>query len=222
MAKKVLFIHRSVGNLLIHNGHVYDLLKPYAKRILFSDYDHNYGILATANGQKKLGYVFPGKNTNPADLAELFSKPNVKTQKILDWIAGYDVVILKSCYPNSNIQGDEELAKIKGYYKQIVNYFQNTNIQLGILTSPPLRPFATKPASAKRARDLANWLSGSDFGDKVKVFNFFDLLAEKEGQRNANMLRQAYRHKIAFFDSHPNKAANISIAPKFVEFIRSF
>jgi hypothetical protein len=222
MRKKVLFIHRSVGSLLIHNGYVYELLKPYESSISFSDYNHNLGNLTSFKGQKHLGYVFPGENTNPENLAKLFSEPNEETQKILDWIAGYDVVVLKSCYPNSDIKSDDELGKIKDYYKHIFKYFTNSKQQLGILTSPPLRPLVTKPDRAKRARELANWLASTSFGSGIKVLNFFDLLAEPEIDKHANTLRKEYRHKMAFYDSHPNKLANKTIGPKFVEFISSF
>lgn len=218
--KKVLFIHRSVGRNLIKYGHVYKLLKPYEKEIEFSDYDHNNGILSTASSNKKLGYVFPGGNTYPQNLASLFSKPTVETKPILNWISGYDTVVLKSCYPTTKIKSDEELEQKKQEYRQIAAYFNKSGQQLGLLTPPPMRPKLTKPKWAARARELSKWMMTTDFDKNIKAFDLFDLLSTAEDERNANTLRRDYR-RLLFFDAHPNRKANLFIAPKFVEFLRS-
>ena len=205
--KTAIFIHRSVGHNLIHDVELY--------------YDHNTDTLTYAPGeQKKMGYVFPGKNTTPKDYAELFSE-NVDSEfkQIQAWALRYDVVILKSCYPNSNIKSDKELQPIQNYYKQISEFFnKKPNKQLILLTTPPLTPLMTKVASAKRARILANWLTNTNFGNNIHVFNFFDMLATPQDKRQANMLRKSYRRLLPF-NSHPNQKASREIAPKLVSFL---
>ena len=156
MKSRVLFIHRSVGHNLLADGKVYDLLHASAPEIELHDYDQNVDILgAGAGAGKKQGFVFPGGNTRPEDYAEIFSSSiDPKYQPILDMAMAYDVIIIKSCYPNSNIKSAEELDRIQGYYQSIAKFFadKHPEKQLVILTSPPLRPWATKPRAAARAR----------------------------------------------------------------------
>jgi hypothetical protein len=216
--KKVLFIHRSVGRNLIKYGYVYNLLRQYEGRIDFFDYDHNNGVLSTANSHKKLGYVFPGRNTYPQNLAQLFGAATTKTKPILDWIDGYDIVVLKSCYPTTKIKSDKELEQKKQEYRQIATYFAKSGQHLGLLTSPPMKPRLTKPEWASRARRLSKWMTGTNLGENVKVFDLFDLLSADENEKDAHTLRKDYR-RLLFFDAHPNRKANLAIAPKFVAFL---
>ena len=83
-----------------------------------------------------------------------------------------------------------------------------------------MKPRLTKPEWANRARQLSKWLTSNDFGKDVKVFDLFDLLSASEGTKDANSLKREYR-RFLFFDAHPNRKANLTIAPKFVEFIKS-
>lgn len=74
----------------------------------------------------------------------------------------------------------------------------------------------TKPEWAKNARELSNWLINQEKGN-VKIFNFFDYLADKNG-KNANMLKREYCDPL-WFDSHPNIKANREVGKVFVDFI---
>lgn len=215
---KVLFVHRSVGHNLIEDGQLYGLASEAG--IELNDYDHNDKSLGDGTSRKRLGYEFEGGNTNPDHYAQLFSDAGLKSQKqALDFILDYDLIIIKSCYPNSNIQSDEQLEQDKKYYSQIADFF---SCQLGkklvILTSPPLMPLRTSRAAANRARQLSNWLFEQDFKENVFVFNFFDLLAEQPGRRAANTLKKHYRRLLPV-DSHPNPKASKEIAPLLTDFL---
>ncbi len=135
----------------------------------------------------------------------------------IKFVCQFDNVIIKSCYPNSNISSSNELSNIKDYYTAIANYFASRNIRLIIVTSPPLIPLKTNQQNALRARELSNWLTETNFGTNVQIFNLFDQLAEKHGKQ-ANMLAKQYRRFIPF-DSHPNKNANTNVADEFVKFM---
>jgi len=219
--KTVIFIHRSVGHNLVHDGGVYDLARNSSPAFDFSDYDQNIDLLTDKSGsQQKMGFTFPGGNTRPVDFAAIFTDAVAPEHKaIQDLALGYDVIVLKSCYPNSNIASDNELENIKQYYRSIAQFFSTlTDKQLVLLTSPPLAPIMTKAPAARRARQLSEWLATTKLGSNVSVFNFFDLLATPKGQRGANRLRKGYRRWLPF-DSHPNPKASKEIAPKFVEYI---
>jgi len=216
--KTVLFIHRSVGYYLIRDGGVRKLIANTKPPFVFDDYFQNFDILTDSKGREaKQGFTFPGGDTKPEGYAQIFSNDVAPTYKsIRDLALKYDVIVIKSCYPNSNIKNDEQLEAIKKHYISIAEFFnQYPNKQLITLTSPALTPLMTNPNRAKRARKLANWLANADLGNNVSAFNFFDLLAAPK----TNWLRRSYRRKLPV-DSHPNTRADREIAPLFVDFIR--
>jgi hypothetical protein len=218
---KVLFIHRSVGDNLIRYGHLRELIVQANQPFEFSDYNQNTDTLTDSSGvQTKPGFRFPGNDTKPEDFAAIFND-NTEAQyiPILDEAFHYDLILLKSCYPNSNIQSGKQLQQIKGYYESVANFFAKyPQKQLVIMTSPPLVPLRTKWAAATLARQLATWLSKVELPDNVRVFNLFDLLAAPEGEKQANMLRREYRRWMPF-DSHPNNKASKSVAHLLVDFL---
>lgn len=88
------------------------------------------------------------------------------------------------------------------------------------MTTPPLIQSKTTPEEAKRARQLADWHIQENLGKNVCVFDFYGLLADPQ----TNMLRKEYQRfwtKLGITDSHPNKKANVQIAPKFVKWVAS-
>ncbi len=220
--KSVLFIHRSVGRNLINDGKMYDLTMQISPNFALSDYDQNLDLLRDNISviPRKLGLSFPGGDTKPADYAAIFSNTVDPTYKrILDFALRYDVVVLKSCYPNSNIKNDEQLEAIKNQYLSVIQFFTSrTDKQLILLTTPPLRHLRTNAAAAKRARQLATWLSTQNFGPNIAVFNLFDLLSNPEGVKHPNTLYAKYCRPWPF-NSHPNAQAGRAIGTLLVEFI---
>ena len=212
---KILFVHRSVGENLINDGELYKKLNNNPS-VDFNDYNVNTKILRSKNASQKFMLDFPNNNTTPKDYSILFHK-NTNYQNTKDYILSYNTVIIKSCYPNSNIKNNQKLANIKDNYNQITSYFNNLPNKLLIVTSPPLVPFKTNLQNASRARDLSNWLKNNNFGNNISTFNLFDQLAELDG-KNANMLKRQYRRLLPF-DSHPSKNANQEITPMFIDFV---
>lgn len=213
--KKILFLHRSVGENLINDGKMYGLIAVHSD-VMLSDFNQNTSVLRDAKSSRKTDMTMPGGNTTPRDFAALFRDGFQSPLK--DFIMEFDVIVIKSCYPNSNIKSGGELHVIQNHYRSIAQYFaQHTDKQLVILTSPPLIPLLTRRANATRARELAYWLSRTRFGENVGIFNLFDELANDSGTQ-ANMLRREYR-RVLPFDSHPNKLASQTIAPKLIQFI---
>ena len=218
--QSIIFFHRSVGHNLIKDGKVHELIGSTGK-FAFSDYDQNTDVLTdTCGKQQKMGFLFPGGNTRPEDLSVIFSDNVAKQYKpIQDEALRHDIVIVKSCYPNSNINSAEELETIKRHYQSIFDFFVEHNKNLVVLTSPPLTPLMTRSDRANRARQLAEWLVSSKFGDNIKVFDFFNLLAAPQDEKCANMLKKEYRRWLPL-DSHPNAKASKEIVPKLVSFLQ--
>lgn len=206
---KVLFIHRSVGHHLIEQGNLRKLLS--GKGVALDDYDNNSGILTHSDGSTLNNTItMPGNNTNPDNLAEFFA----------DWpdlLSNYDLIMIKSCYPNSHIKDGAQLRRIKDNYNSIIKSFDDHDKQLLILTSPPLRPPLTTKTEAQLSSELADWLVSSS-SKSVQVFDFHHLLSETHG-RHKGMLKREYRRLLSF-DNHPNKKAHQAIAPQLVAVIK--
>ena len=190
-------------------------------KFTFNDYDQNSDVLTDSNGkQQSMGFVFPSRNTRPQDLSVIFSDNVPKEYKpIQDEALRHDIVIVKSCYPNSNIQNTKELETIKKHYQSIYDFFVKSNKKLLILTSPPLTPLMTKSDRANRARQLADWLVSSKFGNNIKVFDFFNLLATPKDRKYSSTLKKECRRWLPF-DSHPNVQASKEITPKLLTFLQ--
>jgi len=151
---KVIFVHRSVGHNLIADGGLYTLAKDAG--IELNDYDHNSYEISDGESIQKLNIVFEGGDTHPEHYAKLFSEGGKKNQKKAhDLILSYDVIVIKSCYPNSHITTDNELDAIKKDYQSIANFFATMpEKKLILLTTPPLMPLRTNKDSSSRARKL--------------------------------------------------------------------
>jgi len=220
--RSVLFIHQSVGSNLISEGKMYDLSMAITPNFALSDYAQNLDLLHDNISviPRKMGLTFPGKDTTPAAYAAIFTNtPEPEYKRIQDFALRYDMVVLKSCFPNSNIKSDEQLETIKQQYLSIIQFFTaRANKRLIILTTPPLRRLRTSAAAARRARQLATWLSTQNFGPNIGVFNLFDLLANPETEKHANTLYSKYSRSWPF-DSHPNAKAAQAIAPLLAQFI---
>jgi hypothetical protein len=205
---KILFIHRSVGHHLIEQGNLRQLMAD--KGFDFDDYDNNDGLLTQSGGTASSQSLrVPGDNTNPENLDQLFKE----WPSALD---AYDLIAIKSCYPNSHIKSEAELERIKNTYSSIVESFSKHSKKLLIITSPPLRPLFTNKNEASLASVLADWLTTLK-SDQVTVFDFHRLLSEPTG-RHKGMLRREYR-RLMPFDNHPNRKAHIEIAPLLLETI---
>lgn len=201
--KKALFIHRSVGHHLIEQGGLRRLFNQ--KGFVLDDYDNNSGILMHADGSSSSNAIqMPGNNTNPANLADFFSE-------WLELLNQYDLIAIKSCYPNSHIKDEAQLNQIKQSYESIIKSFASHNKKLLILTSPPLRPLMTNKKEALFSDRLADWLVSQRDTDLL-IFDFHRALSASFG-RHKGMLKREYRRLLPV-DNHPNRKAHETIAPQ--------
>jgi hypothetical protein len=161
-----------------------------------------------------------GGNTDPEGLAVLFAQPvHDSPDNAFSRLLQHEVLLFKSCFPNSAIRSDEGLEQRKTWYLQMRDVIDQHPDRIFIfLTTPPLHPEKTTPEDAARARALVNWLQSDEFlagRPNLFVFDFFDLLADPE----TNVLRTEYQRDPDSTDSHPNTLANQTIGPLFVGFV---
>lgn len=221
----LIFLHHSTGHNLIAQGDVRTLLTE--KGYQFWDHDYNTTGLTRPDGiLTQTSYDIPeitpgtrgGGNTDPEGLAILFAQPvHSPPDNAFSRLLQHEVLIFKSCFPNSAIKSDEMLEQHKTWYlgmRDVID--QHPDRMFVFLTTPPLHPAKTTPEEAARARALANWLRSDEFlagRSNLFVFDFFDLLVDPE----TNTLRSEYQRDPNSTDSHPNVLANQTIGPLFVD-----
>ena len=235
---KLLFIHHSTGANLIHQGELRHKLKKKLPTLEF--WDHSYNLwpfwqltarlipyqtgLSDAEGKLTgTDYKINITNTDPAGYADLFSQPvhSPPDNAFSKVVSNFDIIMFKSCFPVTKIESDEQLGYYKKSYLRIRESIDRLPNKVFILfTPPPLRAEMTKPEYAARARKYSQWMKSEEYlgaSNNVSVFDFFDVLADREGI-NANMLKRIYC-PFLFFDSHPNGLANRTAADELTEFL---
>lgn len=228
--KKILFIHHSTGGNLIREGNLRDEVAKLDSTVEF--WDHNYNLfpifttllannthlkgLSDARGKVTgIDFNIIVSNNSPKEYADIFSRDS--SDPTLKSILSYDIIAFKNCYPTTRITSDPQLEEDIKYYTIIRdNLKKYPTKQFVLLTPPPARRETTNLNDAKRAMKLVAWLNSSEFQQGIKnihVFDFFGLLADENG-----MLKKDY---LRFFpwDSHPNKQANLVIAPVFADYL---
>ncbi len=218
MTPRILFIHRSCGKRLLKQGRVRELLPKH--ELQFSDYDNNAHLLTDADGRSRpYTVLLTGDNTTPDAYATFFSDYNQHDPQLQNILRDYDTVVIKSCYPVNAIKSDAELEEVRDQYTAIMQFFRaRPALCLGIVTTPPLAPKKTDSQEAARARQLATWLETSDFGQNIRVFDFYNRLSNSQ-----HMLKKEFRStwsRIGFPDSHPNSHANQNIGPDFTDWLQ--
>lgn len=217
----VIFLHHSVGNNLINQGEMRSLFQQAG--IDFWDQGYRYDGLRNPQGQvTSFWYPVPGDNTDPDGLATVFAQtPRGLPVNALSGLLQHEVIIFKSCYPNSNINSAEHLQTLQQLYLGMrATIARQPDKIFVLLTTPPLNPAETTAENAQYARAMAEWMLSDAFTgglENLFVFDFYSLLAENDpASPEYGMLRAAYREGA---DSHPNAAANQAIAPQVVNFV---
>ena len=219
--RNIIFLHHSVGENLIDEG---DLKTRFSERG-YDLWDHTYnwpGLRDPAGNVLGFSYNVPNDNTDPDGLAAIFAQPVYDLPlNAFSALLQHEVIVFKTCYPTSDIQSDEILARVKTHYLNIRDVIdQHPDKLFIVLTQPPLNPAETSQAAAIRARAFADWVMSEEFSkghSNLYTFDLFDHLAEKDSTSTEySMLRASFR---SGSDSHPNRAANETIAPIFVDFV---
>lgn len=222
---RILFIHHSVGRYLIRDGELRQRLSPLRaddRPLALWDHDYNQRGLHDGEGRPlERAFPLPDDDTDPLGLLNLFAGEEEDARLARRQALDFEVVMLKSCYPNSAIGSDAELGRVKEVYRRLLTALaDHPDNQFLLLTSPPLVPLRTNRGESRRARKLSTWLfRGVDLPPNVAVFDLFDRLAipERAGAR-ADRLRKRYRRRLPV-DSHPNVRAGEELAPGLVDAI---
>lgn len=216
---KLVFIHQSTGANWLHRnfgGMIYEM-------------NNNHYYVSDAHRNTAGDPYDIATRTDIGDWYEWFAGPN--SEEITDWLYDLDntryntipnpdndleneIIMFKSCFPNSNIWGnpddphnddpapprgfapnspDHNVANIKRIYVDALEYFETRQDKLFIvITAPPLLMDDTDETRATNARAINNWLVYEWLDDypyhNVAVFDFFGVLTTNGGDANTNDL----------------------------------
>ncbi len=222
---KLIFIHHSTGENWLTDG---DGNLGIALR------DNNYFVSDTNYGwgpsDADLGYANIGDHTDIGHWYNWFAGPNyvtyttalyteydqnsVYSRLATDPGGENEIIMFKSCYPNSHISGNPTdppttganplrgqdawseymtVGNVKGIYNDILGYFATRTDKLFVLiVSPPLIETETDATHAANARAIAEWLVNDWLDgyphDNVAVFDFYNVLTSNGGNTNINDL----------------------------------
>lgn len=205
----MVWLHHSTGDLLLRGG-LLDALKADGVRF----YDINYEEAPVD------GYVI-GDHTDVPDWPKTFGTPKyfdvVKTWELPAGKKHHDVVMFKSCFPNSDITSDGMLEAYKRHFNDLLATFRgNPDILFIGMSTPPLVKAQTSPAAAQRARAWATWVATEYARDvrNVKIFDLFDALAVAPNGPDANTL--ASQFAVSGKDSHPSPEGARAVVRLFI------
>jgi hypothetical protein len=217
---KMLFLHHSVGRRILYAGGL--------QRMLF-----DRGIFVS-------GATYGDVIGQKTDIPDWEPKFRDRMEEILTFKSHPDryhddgtrneIVMFKSCYPNSNIvepgkEGESarawEMETFKGVFERLKPEMLGQPETLFIyLTAPPLVDARTTPENAARARQFNDWLideflpeyQAASETDNLVIFDLFGFLAGPD-----HLLNREYRREQET-DSHPTDEASRLAAEAFIEF----
>ena len=224
---KLIFIHHSTGGNWLADSDSTDVGGDLGKTLMNNNYyvsATNYGWGPDAIGdQTDIGHWWNWfRETNSATyLAALYTEYDQNFGSFGSWSrlatdpgGENEIILFKSCYPNSNLGGSPTdtatvgdnpmrgawagdssytVANAKGIYNDLLVYFATRQDKLFIVvTAPPLVQSATNATLAANARALNNWLV-NDWLDaypyaNVAVFDFYNVLTSNGGNIDTNDL----------------------------------
>jgi hypothetical protein len=205
----MVWLHHSTGDALLAGG-LLDAIKNDG--VDFHDVNYEEAVVD--------GYVV-GDHTDIPDWPKTFNTPKyfdvVKTWELPAGGRHHDVVMFKSCYPNSDITSDAMLEDYKRHYNELLPTFRlHPDILFIGMSTPPLVAAKTSPDAAERARAWAHWLT-SEYGAglrNVRIFDLFDALAISPGNPGGNTLVPQFAKGKT--NSHPSAEGASAVTRFFI------
>ena len=218
-AAKLIFIHHSCGEnwLADGNGGLGTALRD--NNYFVSDTNYGWGPDgigdSTDIGHWWTWFRGPDSPTYTAALYAESGQNSSYSRRATDPGGANEIVMFKSCFPNSNVTGDPNaaapqigsnplkggsgpltVANCKGIYIDILEYFRSRPDKLFVaVTAPPMQSLA-QPASDRAFNNwlVNDWLDGYPLNN-VFVFDFYNVLTSNGGGPGVNDLdREAGNH----------------------------
>ncbi len=215
---KLIFIHHSTGEGWLADGHGGLGIALKNNKYFVSDTNYGWGPSAIGDltdiGHWYRWFLGPQRTTFLNALYAESAKHSSYTRLGTNPGGLNKIVMFKSCFPNSAINGhpgDAPLAKgkpnpiygqscggwqytvanVKGIYRDLLDYFATRKDTLFILiVTPPLTQASTTAAQAANARGVADWLMSAWLAayphQNVRAFDYYHVLTSNGGSRDVN------------------------------------
>jgi hypothetical protein len=215
---KLIFIHHSTGMYWLANNHGRLGIALRDNNYFVSDTNYYWGP-DSIGSFTDIGHWWTWFRSSRRDiyLNVLFNESNQQSffsRLAKDPGGENEIILFKSCYPNSQIGGNPNdpptsgknplrgqdakskhmtVANVKGIYNDILTYFATRQDKLFIvITAPPLILEWTDASHAANARAVNNWLVNNWLANypykNVAVFDFYNVLTSNGGNHNLNDL----------------------------------
>ncbi len=224
MKDRMVFLHHSVGSNILSHGGLRDSLFNIGISVRGATYGDEIG------NNTDINHWLP-KFQN--DIDKVF-KFKVSPDNYYEDDKSNNIVMFKSCFPNSNLVSEGEgagdpfssektLANYKAVFNKMKDEFPKYPDKLFIyMTAPPLVPKLTTEKNAARARQFNQWLfddflpeyENSTGNANLLIFDLYDALADADNYLKGEFRKESPR------DSHPNVDGSKYSAMKFMEFFR--
>lgn len=242
---KLVFIHHSCGENWLADGHG-GLGKALARNRYFVS-DTNYGWGPDGIGDRTDIVDWPEWFTGPQSgriLQALFREKGIHspyTRSLVDPGGENEVVMFKSCFPNSDLggrpsdppgrEGALTVGHAKAVYNDLLRCFDARPDKLFIaVTAPPVQdPTHGSNARAFNTWLVHDWLDGYT-GSNVGVFDFYNVLTGPNNHHQIGYagIEHAVRGKrnTLFYpsngDDHPSPAGNRKATKDFVPLLNAY
>lgn len=208
---KLIFLHHSTGEnwLADDSGQLGIHLRD--NRYFVSDTNYGWGTDSIGDytdiGNWWLWFRGPNRDVYTAEVYAESGQNSSYSRLENDPGGENEIVMFKSCFPNSNLGGSPNdapttgenplrgqdsyseyhtVANAKGIYNDLLEYFETRQDKMFVvITAPPLGAANTTPEHAANARALNNWLVNEWLRDypyrNVAVFDFYNVLTSNGG-----------------------------------------
>ena len=236
---KLIFIHHSCGENWLADGHG-DLGRALARNNYFVS-DTNYGWGPDGIGDRTdipdwpEWFIGPNSKKYLSALYREYGKNSPFSRNVSDPGGENRIIMFKSCFPNSNLEGRPDdppapgdglsVGNAKAIYNALLGYFSSRPDKLFIaVTAPPLLD-RTNAANARAFNNwlVNDWLSGYS-GSNVAVFDFYNVLTGPQNHHRFNGDRIEHtwkRGKDTLYyptngDDHPSPVGNRKATKEFI------
>jgi hypothetical protein len=215
---KLVFIHHSCGDAWLETGNGNLGNELGANNYYVSDTYYEWGPdeigSLTDIGDWWTWFRGPDSATYTQALYQTTNRHADYTRPMADPGGDNEIIMFKSCYPNSHLEGDPNdppttgpnplrgedyssphhtVGNAKGIYNDILEYFSTRQDKLFVvITAPPLVESETDAEHAANARAfntwlVNDWLDGYPYNN-VAVFDFYNVLTSNGGDWETNDL----------------------------------
>ena len=242
---KLIFIHHSSGENWLTDGHG-NLGRALGENNYFVS-DTNYGWGPDSIGDRTDITDWPEWFTGPDSaryLSALYTESGQNswyTRNLSDPGGENQIIMFKSCFPNSNLEGSPNdppargewltVGNAKAIYNELLTYFATRPDKLFVvITAPPVQdPTFAANARAFNTWLVTEWLKGYE-ETNVAVFDFYNVLTDPDNHHRFRNGESEYitdqgRNTLYFptdGDDHPSPTGNQKSTEEFVPLLNVY